>query len=490
MRSRFVLNIVFYSLIVFQAILTFYLPLMHLMNDSAWYYMTVHYFETGKYIHESTYPSFDTASQYYPFLGYSVLLYITEKVYQLTCIDWALQLKWLQFILYIFSAIMARKIVFSLTNKLHLGQIAGILFLIYYPYFQYTSAVMSEIYAVFAIISLVWLFVKTKEKSSPVLITLMFLLGGYVVLIKPVFLSVTIIVTLYYIIRIYKLRKLMLYVYILPVLIFPVYQITVSKICYSNTNLQTGMGWHLWNRVIHQDGLIPESSEALDNLKKIYAENGRKFKAGYWWNVTENLSKFGYKEMEIQEICKQVAVDGIQENPLKYTLLTFRHFFRNFLEENENVIYYNSIDKYFISINSFAIEQHHGPLSDRLMQQDYYKDFKGINTGLRINYFISEIFKKADFLFHNILIFVLYIFAGIYYLYKVFNNRFRKYQSESLIWLAAFGITFGSVLVEYVQARLMLPALIFVYMIIIIFINDIITDFSNRKIVFKYFRKN
>ncbi len=470
------LRIIFWMLIVFQTIQTIYLPLVHMLNDSAWYYMTVHFFETGSYIHENSYPSFDTPSLYYPSLGYSALLYIAEKISQYTSLDWAIQIKWFQFLLYIISVLLVKNIVQLITKRNKPAFVAGILFLSFYPFFQYTSAVMSETYAVFLIIAFIWLFVKNQQRQNLRLTIVMFTLGGYIILVKPVFLAVTFMTAVFYIINIIRSKNRIMLIFILLVFIFPSIQIMINGRCYNNPVIQTGTGLHLWNRVIYKDKLVPYSSQSYLQLKDIYLKHNKDVNLGYWWNISNDLSCFGYKEMEIDKICKDVSVDGIKEFPMTFTLLSFNHFYCSFCMNSENMIYFNDIGEYYKSIDSFSKERHHKPLTDKLMEQTCYMDIPGINSILRVNSFITEQFYDISFLYHNAIIFILYCIAGMFYIYKLIRNKFRKYQSEFLLWFTAFSIIFCSNIVEYVQARQMLPSVVFVLMILIIGFYDMIFE--------------
>ena len=79
-NSGGIYRIAFITIIIIQIIIFSCLPLVHMMNDSGWYYMNVHFVNTGTYINESRYPSFSEPSQYYPFLGYSGFLFLCDQI--------------------------------------------------------------------------------------------------------------------------------------------------------------------------------------------------------------------------------------------------------------------------------------------------------------------------------------------------------------------------------------------------------------------------
>src|SRR5690606_2722569 len=130
---------IFYLIIVIQSIILLSLPLIHMMNDSGWYYMLVHFVNTGNYVTESMYPSFDEPSQYYPFFGYGFFLYILKGLSTISGIDFSFIVKTFQFLMYITSALLVRKIFNLISNNLIIAYVMGIIFLLYYPYFNFTN---------------------------------------------------------------------------------------------------------------------------------------------------------------------------------------------------------------------------------------------------------------------------------------------------------------------------------------------------------------
>ena len=106
---------VFISVLIVQVLILISVPLIHLMNDSGWYYMNVHFVNTGEYTTESRYPSFDEPSQYYPFLGYSFFLFICSKIALFFGIGVSIVIKYGQFLMYVISGILVQKIIFLVT---------------------------------------------------------------------------------------------------------------------------------------------------------------------------------------------------------------------------------------------------------------------------------------------------------------------------------------------------------------------------------------
>ena len=133
------LKIIFISIIIVQSIIIVSIPLIHFMNDSGWYFMNVHFVNTGEYITESRYPSFNSPSQYYPFFGYSFFLYLCNELAVILDLGVSDLIKYFQFVMYVLSAILVKRIVNEISKKEKLAYVNGITFLLYYPYFNYVS---------------------------------------------------------------------------------------------------------------------------------------------------------------------------------------------------------------------------------------------------------------------------------------------------------------------------------------------------------------
>lgn len=465
-RGLLVLKIIFAALILFEAAFILSVPLIPSMNDSGWYYMNVHFVKTGTYICESMYPSFQEPSQYYPFFGYSFFLYACEKIAGMLHADWASIVKLVQFIMYISCAFMAKSIVLKQTGRQHLSYIIAIIYLLYYPHFNHTNFVMSETYAGFLILFLVYLFVRLRLNFKTFTAILMFLVAGYCILVKPVFLPAVILIALLFFIEQIRNKKYRSLFCIFSILAFPLVQSVFSKTHYGNYSLQSGTGWHLWDRVIQSDKLIPENSVHHDNLKNIYAAHNKNVNYGFWWDVTRDLSDFGYTEIQTQEICKDVALDGIKENTGSYLLNSFRNSGITFLTQARSGDVYDSVSGYYEKIHNFSFEPQHIPLTEKLLQQNCFKSSPSALQELLIdlNFRFSQLSDPFNLLLHNWLVLALFILAGIFNAYLFIKSRFRENTIAFLTWFVAFTIIFCSNMLEYAQSRFMLPAVVFVIM--------------------------
>jgi hypothetical protein len=450
------------------------------MNDSGWYYMNVHFVNTGEYITESRYPSFDHPSQYYPFFGYSFFLFVCNKIALSLGVGVAFIIKYGQFIMYLFSGILVKNIIFQLTNREKLAYAIGACFLLYYPYFNYVNLVMSETYATFLILLTCYLFIRTQVRFSKATIAILFLIAGYIILIKPVFLPISIAITVLYSISVVSSRKYSLLFFVSFILVFPVTQSIFSKVHYDNYKLQSGLGWHMWDRVICYDKQIPHSSENLDQLKEIYKNENKPVSYGFWWDVTKDLSEFGYKEPEIQKMCQSIAFDAIAEEPVTYILKTFENSYTSYIDHNTEERVYSNTSEYIDEINKFSKEQQHKPLTDELDLQTYYSSFYLNDKILSFNVKYAEFSNIFNYLIHNSVLLFLFVLAGIHSIYILLKSRFEKNRIEFLLWFTAFSIIFGSNLAEYPQSRLVQPAVIFVIIVITLKINHLRLHLKRR----------
>ncbi|MCW3103318.1 MAG: hypothetical protein JWO09_1758 [Bacteroidetes bacterium] len=460
-----VLQILFAAIILFQAMVIIALPLIPSMNDSAWYYMNVHYVKTGAYICESMYPSFHEPSQYYPVLGYSLFLFCCDAVAGLLHADWATLAKFLQFLFYILSAFLVKALVIKQTGRVHLSYLIAIIYLLYYPHFNYCNFVMSETYAGFLLLLMAYLFISLQKNYKTSRAVMLFLAAGCSMLVKPVFLVIVLLLLLFFSLEAIRLKRYSRLACMLSVLVFPISQSVFSKTHYGNYSLQTGLGWHLWDRVIHYDKLIPTNSAALQELQEIHARHGKALSYGFWWDITKSLSELGYTEQQTQKICKDVSLDGISENIFPYALNTFHHSGTTFLTAPLSGDVYAGTEGYRNKILGFSGEPQHAPLTVRLLEQGCFKTPSAFRDGLlRINYRISQLSDPLSVIFHNGLILFLYLLAGIFNLYLLVKSRLRKHAGLFIIWFIPFATCVCSNMLEYSQPRFLIPAFIFVIM--------------------------
>ncbi|HPI54339.1 MAG TPA: hypothetical protein PLU10_06565 [Chitinophagaceae bacterium] len=480
-NSGGIYRIAFINILIIQIVIFSCLPLVHMMNDSGWYFMNVHFVNTGTYINESRYPSFSEPSQYYPFLGYSVFLFLCDQLASLFHISAVYIIKYAQLLLYVLSAIWVVKIMQAVTNRISFSYMIGILFLLYYPYFNYTNLVMSEMYATFFVLFTIYLFTRFQVDENKITLTVLCLSAGYLMLIKPVLLPATLCLALLLLIKFIYAQKYKQILFILLILVAPLFQMGFSETHYGNSKIQSGLGWHLWDRVIFHDQNIPKNSKHWKALEEIYASHQKIIPIGYWWDIAKDLSEFGYSESETNMICERIAFDAIANRPFYYIQNTLMMCYENFLQLNSYNAVYAHYEEYINEIENFSNEQQHKPLTDELLKQKKQDVHPMLESIISFNFKLAEKSERIYLVFHNSFVFILFIITGFISNYKLISSRFKKNQIEWLIWITACAILFGSNMAEYSQARLMLPAVILIVMSIGIEIEKLFSLYQIKK---------
>jgi hypothetical protein len=451
-------------------------------NDSGWYYMNAHFIKTGEYIQRNATPSFDKPSHFYPLMGYSGFVFLCDAIANTTSIEFTEVIKYVQLLLYIFAAFVCVRIFKELFENENFEYLGGLLFVLYYPYFNYTTILMSETYATFILLFVVLQFIRTIKRPSAKSALLLFTFGGYFILIKPVFIPVLALISIVFTIMMVNKRRYRLLFCMFSAYFFLTIQVAINRNVYHSSEMQSGKGFHFWDRVITYDKLIPKKSAALDTLKNIYAAHNQPVSYDYWWFIVKDLSHWGYKEAEIDRLCLAISKDGIKENKVPYFFNTFKNTYTNFNQDNHSLYVRASQRAYKEEIITFSGDPQHRILTNRLLKQEYLAEMPFNQPILKLNtvyaYFSNYLLKAI----HTTLFYVLFIFSGIYFLVKLFKQKFKTHVIEASIWCIAFGIMFGVNLAEYPTPRNIQPVIILILFCIVLASHQLYKDIKTRRI--------
>ena len=462
LRIKRGVQILLLLLVAVQALVFFNIPLMPLETDSALYYMNVHYLISGEYLTNSTYPSFHAPSQLYPVMGYSVVLLLCKGLGSVTHLSWALLVKFFQFGLYVASGVLLFKTVRLLSNACS-ATVSAFFFLAYYPLFNYANLVMSENYAIFLLLLFIFFFCSFLRSGRGWLLCAAFFFAGYSILVKPVYLVVCLMmlgVSLFPLLR-QRVGPGIFLISLVCLAAAPLAQAAVSKKLYGNYALRKGVGWNLWNSVIGWGGLVPKHSSNLKILQKIFADHHEEVPLGGWWQVTRELSRYGYDEAFTQEICLGVALDGIRERPVAYIKTALVHsLWVARTVTNPRYIHYSDVGDYCSRMKEFGLEKQHEPLTEQLLQQPDYRGFPGHAFWLKLNRFFYKIIGRMAHIIQSGFSMVFFFSWGIFIAVRLVRTRFdNHYLVLAFLWAAPFIIVLCSNLAECPSARMVLPAI-------------------------------
>lgn len=450
-------GIIYWSLLATQLLVLCCIPLMHMMNDSGWYYMNVHFMLTGEYINESMYPSFHAPSQYYPLLGYSGFLWLCHVIGEWLHVAPAYLIKWAQWLCYAGASLMLKQLGFRLSGSQLPAYLLGLLYLLYLPNLVFANMLMSETLASFLLIAACYAYFSYIAQPTKWTGAILCLFLGYMPLVKTVFLPVALIIFVLLVYRVLSFNRPHAIVLLLFFL-FPASQLSVSSHLFHNMKLQSGLGWHLWDRVIAHDQLIPARSTALDSLKRVLAQNRQQPETGYWWNVTRQLSELGYSEKQCQDITLRVALDGIRENPWIYLRNTATESYHVLVYPNE-VAVPPAFTAYQQRLEQFCHDPQHGPFCKQMKQQTLYSRFALTPVMMTVFAGWAAGYNAMARLFHHPLIILLFLLSCFISLYHLIRQGHGCDQGLWLIGLCAIAVVVGSVMAEYPQSRLIQPAM-------------------------------
>lgn len=454
---------IFWSVLMVQLVMILCIPLMHMMNDSGWYYMNVHFMQTGEYRNESMYPSFHSPSQYYPLLGYSGFLGIGHSLADLLGIPPFLLIKCFQLFIYILTSLMLAGLARGWTGSKTIGDLMGLLFLLYYPNLVFTHFLMSETLASFLLIGSLYGYALCSQQRNTWACCIWSLSLGYMMLVKTVFLPVAVI---FFFLMAYQVLsvKRQHWMALLPFFIFPLVQLGLNKQIFHNLKLQSGLGWHLWDRVIANDRLIPSSSPAYDSLKKTLALTNQRPDPGYWWGVTRQLSELGYTEEECQAITLQISLDAIREHPVRYIVNTVMESCRVLVYPNE-VVVPPGLDAWQEQLQQFCNEPQHQPFCEQAKRQGGYATSWISGEMMTLHNRFAGVYNAIAPAFHHPLVIMAFLLSWILCLYRAIRYGLFEDGGMWLSGLLVLAVVFGSIMAEYPQSRLVQPAMPLIWLL-------------------------
>jgi hypothetical protein len=288
-------------------------PLSSPEADGHWYYGNLHFLTTGEYLFQSDLSYWKQPSQYFPLGGYSALLIFCHYVEKVTGLDWASLVKAIQVALFVLSGVLVYLIARRHGGRLA-GVLAGLLFYSHYPFANFSVMVLSENPAVFLWLLSYWLIEKGVLDEEPIFWAVGFLVGGYSMLVRPIFLfPMLLLLAAVAWIRL-KRNPAGVLLGLLALFTAPLLHCGLSKSVYGNFSISTGKGLHLWNRVIGVDGSY--SLKHRDLFTAIYEYKNSPPRM--WWEDAPALARLGVTELDVDRRFLKASLDGIADFPMEY----------------------------------------------------------------------------------------------------------------------------------------------------------------------------
>jgi hypothetical protein len=456
---RVILKYALVVTLVFQCVIHFAIPLMpHPLNDSAWYYMYANYLFGGSWIHEDLYPSFKEPVMYYSSLGYPLLLYIAKIFSFAFSVSFSFVLLQLQFAIYLLSSRLLWLICSSMFGR-SLSAMVVLLYLWFLPLFNYAHLVMSESWFIFCVLVTIYYFqcyLKSHERRS---LAFSFLLAGYTFLVRPVgAVMLPMMLCILFFQASFKNKRLIITTTALLFFLSPVVQSAFNKIFFSTWTIREGVSWNLWNRVITEQRLDPNTFDATAQLRVKLKDTAFLASDQHWWDISSQLSQRGWQPKEIQDYCRAVCVEGLKKHPGKYVVTTLqRGFWELPLEEQETFHTYARPEEYITCLQGYIFKQH-APLMKELNSQSI-----GGNafTRLLLNLYKiwHDVFRVLEMKPGYVLLYlVLIAVSGL-----LIRDRFVLKQSNPVMTLIVLFVFTTSVIAcafEVFHSRYFLPSIV------------------------------
>ena len=470
-----------YSLIaslIVQCIIHFGIPLMpHILNDPAWYFMFKHYVFKGIWIHEDLYPSFTQPVLYYCPLGYSLLHYISGSIAWIFDCSFAIVLKHLQFIIYLFSGrllwIIAKPYATNSQRNL-----LCLMYLWYLPFFNYAHLAMSETWFIACMLSSIYIFQLGITNQKTIWIAFGFITVGYTFLVRPVGgLMLPIVLFLLLIHSHYSKKKIQILFASLCFVVFPLIQSGFNKVVYNTWTLREGFSWNLWNRVVNEDGYNPNLSAATAEMKVTLKDPNFVAKGEHWWDITSQLSNLGMQPKEIQAYCMRICFDGIKANPGTYFETSFKRGLLILpIEIQESICIYSTPNEYTEFLKNYT-SRHHQPLLDELNKQEIGNS-RISKFGIITYSYWNSFFLKLN---NQLLYIAIYVFLLILGFIEI--RSFLKHRKLDpvilLIILLPVAMSLAACSLEVLHNRYYLPGIVLEFMAIVIVANK----FTRNRII-------
>lgn len=363
---------------------TWGVPLSNWDVDGHWYYQNLQYLLTGKYTFPSEFASWNVPSQYFPLGGYSGLLIVCHFLAKVTGFDWATLVKISQLACFSASGLL----LFSIGKRQFgpwTGWVVALLYYGYFPFANYALLIYSETLAVFILLLSYWLVQKGLEEQKSGLWIAGLLAGGYGVLVRPVFLFVVLTLTVWVLLSAQRRNFRLVALALGAAFLAPLLHSFVSKAVYGNYRISSGMGLHLWNRVVAVDHLY--SADKRDVFRTLYQHKGRP--PGFWWEDAPTFAALGMTESEVDKLFLETSLAGIATAPGRYawgTLVGLRFMLTITPLEMTNFSlpsgYFEEMR--FARHNLTASNPNAMPLLDRLLAQEplYGRPMHSVSTAL------------------------------------------------------------------------------------------------------------
>ena len=450
----------------------------HMLNDPAWYFMFKHYVFKGIWIHEDLYPSFTQPVLYYCPLGYSFLHYISGAIAWIFHCSFAIVLKHLQFILYLFSGRLLWSIAKPYATIIQ-RNILILAYLWYLPFFNYAHLAMSETWFIACMLSSIYLFQLGITNQKTKWIVWGFILVGYTFLVRPVAgVMLPILLLLLLVHPHFSKNKKHVFFASVCFIVFPLIQSGFNKVVYDTWALREGFSWNLWNRVVNEDGYNPNLSEATKELKVRLKDSNFVAKGEHWWDITSQLSHLGMQPKEIQAYCMRICYDGIKANPGTYIETSLkRGLWILPIEIQESMCIYSSPNEYAEFLKNYT-SRHHQPLLDELNKQEIGQSTLS-KFVIKLYSYWNTFFLKLNYQFLYIALYVCLLILGLIEIRLLFKYR-ELDPIILLIILLPMAMSLAACSLEVLHNRYYLPGIVLELMAIVIVSNKILRIKSSQ----------
>jgi 4-amino-4-deoxy-L-arabinose transferase-like glycosyltransferase len=470
------ISLPFLILIVIQGLTYFNIPMIPEENDSAWYYMNVHFMQTGEYIYESAYPSFTGASQVYPLGGYSLIILLAKTLGDTIGVYWIYILKIVQFLAYLSTGLL----VFLIGDELKYRRsaiAATLLYFLYFPFFHFANYVMSETMAIFLVALCCWTLLRGLLKENNKYIYCSMFINGFAILFKPVLLLYGILSLL--IIYLSKRDMKNVAISLLLFIMIPFIQSVSNKAVFGNYQLRTGIGWNLYHRIIHFDHSIPKNSKTLNALAEKYPEMKFDVTPYYWWNIAMLLSRAeGLSEKETQEICKEIALDGLKENKSKYITNTFSLAYDLFTKVPKLLHIFIYYGDFYQFLRDFGDQdRQHKPLIAELIKQEGHLGYGSAGDpgfSLNFNTFFAKTFYTFGWSWFHFLKSSGYLIYGIFIFIKLKKDLSKANLVLAFTYLIPLLVIVSSVAASGTEPRYKYPVMPLMFLVFCFTIEELI----------------